>query len=60
MMMEISCAEFSKLTLNDVSDLLLDDLDDHNRSRSAALLMGKGSDGRRYRLTVQLELVDDD
>lgn len=58
--MEISCAEFSKLTLNDVSDMLLDDLDDRQEDKSAALLIGKGSDGRRYRLTVQLELVDDD
>jgi len=58
--MEISCAEFSKLSLNDVSDILLDDLDDRQEDKSTALLLGKGSDGRKYRLTVQLELVDDD
>lgn len=57
--MEISSADFMKLSVNDVSDLLLSDISGDKES-AAALLCGVDQDGRRYNLSVKLELVVDD
>ena len=58
--MNISSADFMKLTINEVSDLLLEDINDHLENKSGALLIGRDTDGNPYRLSVILELVDDD
>ena len=57
-MMEISSADFSKLTLNQISDLLLEKISETGNASSSALLMGVDQDGRRYNLRVSLELMD--
>ena len=56
--MEISSADFCKLTLNEVSDLLLEQLSETGNATSNALLMGVDQDGRRYNLKVSLELME--
>ena len=48
--MEFSSADFCKLTINDVSDLLLNDIRESGESRKGALLYGKDNDG-----TVQVK-----
>lgn len=56
--MEISSRDFCKLTLNEVSDLLLEQLSETGNATSNALLMGVDQDGRRYNLKVSLELME--
>ena len=56
--MEINCAEFTKLTLNQISDLLLEKISETGNASSSALLMGVDQDGRRYNLRVSLELMN--
>ena len=53
--MEFSSADFCKLTINDVSDLLLNDIQESGENRKGALLYGKDNDGRMYKLSVVLE-----
>ena len=57
--MNISSADFMKLTVNEVSDLLLGDISDRPDNRAGALLVGRDSDGRMYRLSVVLELMEE-
>lgn len=54
--MEMYSEDFMKLTIQDVSDLLLEDLTKNNKRESGALLTGVDETGRRYRLTVRLSL----
>ena len=56
--MEFSSADFCKLTLNEVSDLLLNQMAETGNATSNALLMGVDQDGRRYNLKVSLELME--
>ena len=56
--MEISSRDFCKLTLNEVSDLLLEQLSETGNATSNALLMGVDDSGRRYNLKVSLELME--
>lgn len=56
-MMDISSADFLELSVNDVSDLLLEGISD-DKNTSYALLEGKCDDGKQYRLCVKLELVE--
>jgi hypothetical protein len=56
--MEISSCDFCKLTLNEVSDLLLEQLSETGNATSNALLMGVDNDGRHYNLKVSLELME--
>lgn len=58
-MTEISSADFLKLSVNDVSDLLLEKISD-DKTCSYALLEGVCDDGKRYRLCVKLELIDNE
>ena len=58
--MELSSADFMKLTVNDVSDLLLNDIRESGETRKGALLLGTDDDGNPYRLSVVLEVNDDD
>ena len=52
--MEISCERFSELTINDVSDLLLETLSRSGEPYARALLKGKDRDGNVYDLVVCL------
>ena len=56
MVMEMSSADFMKLTINEVSDLLLNDISDRQENKSGALLLGRDDDGKPYRLSVILEV----
>ena len=56
--MEISSRDFCKLTLNEVSDLLLNQMAETGNATSNALLMGVDQDGRQYNLKVSLELME--
>ena len=59
-MVEVSTADFMELTIREVSDLLLEDIDKSGEKVKGALLMGKDEDGNPYRLSVVLELICDD
>ena len=56
--MEFNSADFMKLSIQDVSDLLMQDINS-DRERSGALLYGSSDDGRRFKLSVVLELDKD-
>ena len=56
--MEISSRDFCKLTLNEVSDLLLNQMAETGNATSNALLMGVDQEGRHYNLKVSLELME--
>ena len=58
--MEISSHDFMKLTINDVSDMLLDDISESGKKETGALLMGVDQEGKPYRLSVILEVIGDD
>ena len=53
--MEFSSADFMKLTISKLSDLLLNDLNSNDKRQSGALLYGRDDDGRMYKLSVVLE-----
>ena len=57
-MTELSAENFCKLTLNEVSDLLLNQLAETGNATSNALLMGVDQEGRHYNLKVSLELME--
>ena len=59
-MTELSSADFMKLTINEVSDMLLSDIDESEENVKGALLYGKDSEGNPYRLSVVLELICDE
>ena len=59
-MTELSSADFMRLTINEVSDLLLQDIYNSGEDVKGALLLGKDNDGKPYRLSVILEVVSDD
>ena len=58
--MEISSADFMKLSINEVSDLLLTDIHENDKKESRAMLHGTDDDGRMYSLYVKLELFRDE
>jgi hypothetical protein len=59
-MTELSSADFMKLTINEISDLLLNDIDESEENVKGALLYGKDGEGNPYRLSVVLELICDE
>jgi hypothetical protein len=59
-MVEVSTADFMELTIREVSDLLLEDIDKSGKKVKGALLYGKDEDGKPYRLSVVLELICDE
>ena len=59
-MTELSSADFMKLTINEVSDMLLSDITESEENVKGALLYGKDEDGNPYRLSVVLELICDE
>ena len=52
--MEFSSANFMELSIQDVSDLLLSDINDERQS-AGALLYGKDETGKRFKLSVVLQ-----
>ena len=54
-LMDISSANFMELTIQDVSDMLLEDIDKSDKEQVGALLYGSDQDGNRYKLSVVLE-----
>ena len=52
--MKISSADFMKLTINEVSDLLLQEINENDKKVSGAMLHGTDDDGRMYTLKVEL------
>ena len=56
--MEISSAEFCKLTVQDVADLLVDKLESNDKEYSCAKVLGKVDD-QEYELCVVLREVDE-
>ena len=59
-MTEFSSADFMRLTINEVSDLLLEDILSSGEDVKGALLLGRDDDGKPYRLSVVLEMICDD
>jgi len=57
--MEFSSANFMELSIQDVSNLLQEDICRSGRDQAGALLYGKSVDGRRFKLSVVLELDND-
>ena len=57
--MEFSSANFMELSVQDVSDLLMEDITPDKKS-AGALLYGSDRDGQRFKLSVVLEVVSDD
>lgn len=59
-MVEFSTADFMELTIKEVSDLLLEDIDESGKKVKGALLYGRDEDSNPYRLSVVLELICDE
>ena len=57
--MEFSSANFMELSVQDVSDLLMEDITE-DKKQAGALLYGSDRDGQRFKLSVILEVVNDD
>ena len=55
-MTEISARDFTKLTIEDVSELLLDNLNESDKDIARAELIGMDDSNRKYTLTVSLEV----
>ena len=56
-MVEFSSANFMELSVQDVSDLLMEDITD-DKKQAGALLYGSDRDGQRFKLSVILEVVE--
>lgn len=57
--MDISSADFCKLSLQEVADMLLDDLSVNDKRGAGAVCHGVDDTGRMYSLYVKLELFRD-
>ena len=57
MMVEFSSANFMMLSVQDVSDMLMEDITD-DKKQAGALLYGKDHDGQMFKLSVILEVVE--
>ena len=53
MMVEFSSANFMELSVQDVSDMLMEDITPDKKS-AGALLYGKNHEGKRFKLSVVL------
>ena len=58
MVMEFSSANFMELSVQDVSDMLMEDIHSSGENVKGALLYGKDHDGQRFKLSVILEVVE--
>ena len=59
-MIEFSSANFMELSVQDVSDMLMEDIHSSGENVKGALLYSKDHDGQRFKLSVILEVVSDD
>ena len=57
-MVEFSSANFMELSVQDVSDMLLDDIVRSGEKRKGALLYGIDRDGQMFKLSVVLEVCE--
>ena len=55
--MEFSSSNFMELSIQDVSDLLVNDITP-DKKQAGALLYGRDQDGRKFKLSVVLEIDD--
>ena len=58
--MEFSSADFCKLSVQDVADMLLTDLHEHDKKMSGAVCHGVDDHGRMYSLYVKVEVFSDE
>ena len=56
-MVEFSSADFMELSVQDVSDLLMEDITP-DKKQAGALLYGSDREGKRFKLSVILEVVE--
>ena len=56
-MVEFSSANFMELSVQDVSDMLMEDITE-DKKQAGALLYGKDQDGGMFKLSVILEVVE--
>ncbi len=56
MMVEFSSANFMELSVQDVSDMLMEDIHSSGENVKGALLYGKDQDGGMFKLSVISEM----
>ena len=59
-MTELSSADLCRLSVQEVADLLLNDIEVKDKSVSGALVHGTDDDGRMYSLYLKMELFVDE
>ena len=57
-MVEFSSADFMELSVQDVSDMLMEDIHSSGENVKGALLYGSDRDGQRFKLSVILEVCE--
>ena len=58
--MNISSADLCKLSVQEVADLLLSDLHEHDKTVSGAIVHGVDDKGQMYSLYLKLEVFNDE
>ena len=58
--MNISSADLCKMSVQEVADLLLNDIEVNDKSVSGAVVYGTDDSGRMYSLYLKMELFVDD
>ena len=58
--MDISSADLCKMSVQQVADLLLNDIDVNDKSVSGAVVYGTDDSGRMYSLYLKMELFVDE
>ena len=57
--MDVSSADLCRLSVQEVADLLLNDIDVNDKSVSGAVVYGTDDSGRMYSLYLKMELFVD-
>ena len=60
MMVELSSADLCKMSVQEVADLLLNDIEVNDKSVSGAVVYGTDDSGRMYSLYLKMELFVDE
>ena len=58
--MDVSSADLCRLSVQEVADLLLNDIEVNDKKESGALIHGTDDDGRMYSLYLKMELFVDE
>ena len=58
--MDVSSADLCRLSVQEVADLLLNDIEVNDKSVSGAVVYGTDDSGRMYSLYLKMELFVDD